>query len=334
MSIAVAPEYRVPKPSRPSLAMLGLNRVAITLLSVELVLIALSSVLYPLLGLSLVVQGVWQIFLIPMAPLLLWIYLAREPGRAPWDWAVADRMLALATFCILSMALPQFQYIGLAFKRPLIDEWLVWSDSMMRVNLVEWTGWSRQHVWFMRWLIVAYASFGQQLCLPLVALGIRNAKDRAALWEYLFHLTMCSTFTILVFALLPSNSSSTLYNFQPVFSQTTVVKHIAEMRSGQMTRIDFRILEGLVSFPSMHVAGAMIVTWTFRHKRWLLVPLFVVNVSLIASTLLLGIHYGIDLIAGALVFLGSLWAFRRGHYPTALQSVYAAPMASIGFRKQ
>ena len=297
--------------SRPSLAELGLNRVAIALLIMELLLLVFSAILYPILGLSFVWQSAWRVTGIPASLLALWVYLARDPGRSQWDWAVADRILALSVFCIVSMIQPQLQYVGLSLNRPLIDEWLVASDAVLGVRLVEWTAWTRQHRLLLQILVVAYSTFGMQMCLPLVALGIRDIRDRAAVWEYLFHLTVCATFTMFVFAAFPSNSSSTLYKFEPVVGQETVVRHIAEYRSGQVTRIDVKTIEGLISFPSFHVAGALIVTWTLRRRRWIFWPMAILNSLLIVSTLLLGIHYGIDVIAGAVVFLASVVVYRQ-----------------------
>jgi hypothetical protein len=296
---------------RPPLSALGLNRVAGTLLLTNIVLAGFSAIGYPLLGLSFAWHSAWRLVTLPLALLLLWCYLARTPGRSPWDWAVAERILALAIFCLTSVVQPQLQYVGLALKRPLIDEWLAATDTLMGVRLVEWTAWTRHHRPLLQILVIAYSSFGMQLCFPLLALGIRNLKDRAALWEYLFHLTTCVTLTMFLFAWFPSNSSSTVYLFKPLIGQTTVVQHITDVRNGRMTNIDLTILEGLISFPSFHVAGAMIVSWTFRHRLWMFYPLMALNVCLIAATLLLGIHYGIDVVAGAFVFVVSVWIYNR-----------------------
>jgi membrane-associated phospholipid phosphatase len=293
------------------LVSVGLNRVARFLLGLELSLLLLSFALYPVLGLSFVWGTAWQVFLLPVALSLLWAYLARYPGRSAWDLAVAERILALDIFCIVNLIQPQLQYVALAFKRPLIDAWLVSGDQFLGVNLVECAAWTRGHLFALRVLVLSYSSFGAQLALPLVALGIMGERDRRALWEYLFHLTLCITVTIVLFGLLPASSPTTVYGVRPLIPQATVAQQIEQVRSGHLTAIDLKMLEGLISFPSFHVAGALIVTWAVRRKRWVFYPLLVLNGCLIAATVLLGIHYGIDLIAGALVFLFSLWVYQR-----------------------
>jgi membrane-associated phospholipid phosphatase len=78
-----------------------------------------------------------------------------------------------------------------------------------------------------------------------------------------------------------------------------------------MKVVRFDELEGLVSFPSFHVAGALIVLWAARRRRWLLMPLVCWNLVLIASTFMTGVHYVIDVIASVPLFLGSVALYQR-----------------------
>jgi len=66
-------------------------------------------------------------------------------------------------------------------------------------------------------------------------------------------------------------------------------------------------LEGLITFPSFHVAGGLIVTWVFRRYAAVFAGLLLLNTLMIASTVLLGPHYAIDIVASvALVGLSIL----------------------------
>jgi len=69
----------------------------------------------------------------------------------------------------------------------------------------------------------------------------------------------------------------------------------------------------LISFPSFHTAGALMVTWTFRHKRWFLVPLILLNIGLISATFMMGAHYFVDTLGGVALFAASVWMYRRIH---------------------
>ena len=68
-------------------------------------------------------------------------------------------------------------------------------------------------------------------------------------------------------------------------------------------------LEGLVSFPSFHVAGALMVTWAFRRHRWWLMTLIAINIGLVLSTIMTGAHYVIDVIGGAAMVAGCVAAY-------------------------
>ena len=74
--------------------------------------------------------------------------------------------------------------------------------------------------------------------------------------------------------------------------------------------IQFNNLEGLISCPSFHVAGAFMVTWAMRRHRALFISLGVLNSALIASTVLLGAHYAVDVIATVVMWGGSLAVYR------------------------
>ena len=70
-------------------------------------------------------------------------------------------------------------------------------------------------------------------------------------------------------------------------------------------------MEGMITFPSFHVAGALLVTWAFRRYPVWGVGLGVINVLMIVSTVMTGAHYVVDVIASFGVFGCSVWLWRR-----------------------
>jgi len=81
--------------------------------------------------------------------------------------------------------------------------------------------------------------------------------------------------------------------------------------------------QGLVSLPSFHTALGVLFCLTLRHSRlgW---PCLLLNLLMIASTPVMGGHYLVDLLAGALLPLG-LFALGRvrlaypRHRPSAVK---------------
>jgi membrane-associated phospholipid phosphatase len=72
-------------------------------------------------------------------------------------------------------------------------------------------------------------------------------------------------------------------------------------------------LYGLVTFPSFHTAMALMTAAAWRDDRYLRWPMFIWNALVILSTLPIGGHYVVDVIAGALTWFlvfryGAAWA--------------------------
>ena len=65
--------------------------------------------------------------------------------------------------------------------------------------------------------------------------------------------------------------------FTPTIDQARVVRQIGALRAGTFHVIDFTDLEGLITMPSFHAAGAMMVTWAFRRHRAVFLPLVIIS---------------------------------------------------------
>ena len=176
----------------------------------------------------------------------------------------------------------------------------------------EVNAWTARHPLLKTGLAWCYLTLIAQLLLPLVGLWF-GERDQAALWEYTFNFFVCSSAVIVIVTLFPAACPMTFYGFQPLLPQGNVARQIIAIRSGALTLIQFAQLDGLISFPSFHTAGALMVTWAFRHKRWFLLPLILINVGLISATFLMGAHYFVDTLGGVALFAASTGIYRRIH---------------------
>lgn len=70
-------------------------------------------------------------------------------------------------------------------------------------------------------------------------------------------------------------------------------------------------MTGLVSMPSFHAAAAVILGWVSLYLGWLRIPLVLLNVAMLLSTIISGSHYLVDLIAGAALAVMAIWAATR-----------------------
>ena len=85
---------------------------------------------------------------------------------------------------------------------------------------------------------------------------------------------------------------------------------VAPLELHPMIEFVNRTVTGLVSVPSFHVAGALVLTWVVRHRWWVLVPVGLLNLALCAATVLSGAHYAVDVLISLGLFGLSLLAWR------------------------
>ena len=77
-------------------------------------------------------------------------------------------------------------------------------------------------------------------------------------------------------------------------------------RDGTLTTLGGDSLTGIITFPSFHAAGAVILAWGWRGMRGLAWPGLILNLLMILSALIGGGHYLVDLVAGAAVAAASI----------------------------
>ena len=165
------------------------------------------------------------------------------------------------------------------------------------------------HFWARPWLW-RYSTLLPQFVVPPVVLGLFY-RNREALWEFLFHFHVCLVATLLGGVFLPTACPFLYYgDFPQIFEHGRFIQHFETLRSGAGFAVRYDNIDGLISIPSFHTAGGLMVTWAFRHHRAWLVTFAVVNVLLIAATVLSGTHYAVDVLATGVLFLASLGLWR------------------------
>jgi hypothetical protein len=246
---------------------------------------------------------------LPIATGAFWAYYACYAGVNRIDWRIGEAFGVLTLMLVMGLIAPPSQYAATAFDRPLIDEWLARGDALMGVYTPALAEWTANHRQVASVLAQAYGTLLPQFFLPLFALGFWYF-DRQSLWEYAFHFHLCSLITVACLAIWPAACAFTYYGFDSVLDQTRFIAHFGGLRDGTITRVVMHDIEGLISFPSFHVAGAWMVTWAFRRRIAWLLPLVGVNVALTAATVMTGAHYATDLIGTGVMVAASVALYR------------------------
>lgn len=151
------------------------------------------------------------------------------------------------------------------------------------------------------------------LLLSVFGRGERLAELCSAYGFCLAVATVCSV-------LLPASGAFEYLGLEPVFGAKlppgSGVYHLEvlhALRSTTHLAINPFGIHGLVTFPSFHTSMALMTAAAWRDDRLLRWPMFAWNGLVILSTVPVGGHYIVDLIAGALTWLvvfryGARWA--------------------------
>jgi membrane-associated phospholipid phosphatase len=295
--------------SPPGLAGLGLNPLGRALAGCNVIALAVGVLFFFFSGRGVTIDWstTWIAALLLAALFVGWLNFYFVPGP-PKEWLVAELVLVTFLMLLLTNVLVPMQYGALAMGRPYADPWLAAADARLGVHVPTLVAWTGAHPLISRLAAFTYFTFAPQMLLTVLALAALRQRER--LWEFAFHFHFCLTLTIAALAVWPSVCPPPYYGFTPTIDFTRAITQISGFHDRSMTLIRFDDLDGLVSFPSFHVAGAMLVTWAFRHRRSILIPLILLNTGLAVSTVITGVHYAVDVLAAVPLVGGSLAAYR------------------------
>lgn len=286
-----------------------LNRTARICFAIQLLILVAAAPGYAAYDLEIDWTTVMPQVLVQAILVGLWLYYGKYPGGQN-ERALPDVVMVTSLLIMMTNIASPAQYVAVAMKRPLIDPWLARSDAFLGVDVPSLVGWTKTHPVVSIVLTSCYFSLLPQFVLTILVIGLWY-RDRIQLWEYAFHFHFCLFVTLCSLALFPAECAFQHYGFDSTINQTRFIAHFEGLRSGTLHRLKYSELEGLISMPSFHVAGAFMVTWAVRSYRHWWPVLGIVNVGLIAATVMSGAHYFVDLLASAVLFLASILIYRH-----------------------
>lgn len=163
------------------------------------------------------------------------------------------------------------------FDRRALAAWLAEQPDFMRVS---------------NWIYHSTA-----LSTLVLFAGLLWRRGTWAAWRVLATFQIASILCLCVFALVPAfGTPPYAYRFEEV---------LIGVRDGSLRTIMHASLTGVVTFPSMHAAGGLLLAWGLARVGRLAAPFVALNLMMIASAVTSGGHYMIDVIAGlAIAALG------------------------------
>lgn len=185
---------------------------------------------------------------------------------------------------------------------PPIDASLLRLDKALGYNGDAVLGWTCAHPLLRRALMACYDSTDLQLILvPMIPLF--SGEDKRL---RLFILAIIYAFLLggLFYYFFPSSGPATL-STSPYFlpmQRATFMKFLQVHSRRPVTTM----LGGMIAFPSFHVAWSVLLPYAARGQKNIFAGLLALNAVVIASTLLLGWHYLVDVPGGIILALAAL----------------------------
>jgi membrane-associated phospholipid phosphatase len=243
-------------------------------------------------------------FKIPLALLsLFWTWpflavagmLAQRIGK----FRLASMMQGCALIYGQGLCLLMILFGMAAISGPYADHMLAAMDESLGFH---WPDYVAATLPYRKPLTLAYRSFVWQPLLVVIALVLAGQARR--MWTLLSAAIFASILTSIIFALFPARGVYLHYGM----SLDRVVKigtfnfhHGLDYLRGGGREISRSLMTGLVSFPSYHMAEVVLFTWAGWSVKWLRWPLLALNLVVVASIPVIGAHYFIDVLGGAVV---------------------------------
>ena len=245
----------------------------------------------------------------------VWLYrtLRKDQGIA----AALEGTSQLTAFTAVAAPL---SYIAASANRPLQDSALSAADKFLHLDWSALLAWMNAHPTLHTVFALAYASFAPQTILVLMALAI-TGRDRR-IRQFLLTFILTALMTIAISALVPAQGAWAYYAVtpadHPAITPVTRELHLDifhGLRGGSFQLLTGINSEGIITFPSLHAAAALIfilALWPMPVLRWIGL---IVNVLMIVATPIDGGHYFVDVFAGlglaALCWMGVSWFANR-----------------------
>jgi membrane-associated phospholipid phosphatase len=238
--------------------------------------------------------------------------------------AILEIGIYLGFWLVFPVFAAQLTYVATRAEFPLQDNLFIGLDGMLGFDWVTWMRVELNHPLLLAVQRFAYdSSYWQPLSyIPLFALfGPRGRNG-----EFLTSILLALIATTVVFMILPTLGPASMAGPAGVESDQSGII-IRALRGGSSGPYPY---SGIISFPSLHTALALLFTAAHRGNRITFPPVLILNLMMLTAVPYLGDHYLIDMIAGAAIaaaaFYGARWLYRR--LDNAPASGWAAPFGA------
>lgn len=195
---------------------------------------------------------------------------------------------------------------------PPIDKQIIAIERSIHINMATIISWTHKHNVFTNVLAFIYDSLPYQMSyFPLFVIGIRGLQAKTPhfpeLREYYFLLLFSALIGFSIYYFFPTTAPASLIT-SPYFGpaqKATGLKFSQIHHYIQPTTLD----GGMIALPSFHAIWAWLCLYLLRGWPLAFIIMLPVNILLVASCVLLGWHYPMDILGSLIIILISHWAY-------------------------
>jgi hypothetical protein len=264
-----------------------------------------------------------------------WFYYTRR-----YDLRLSSALGCTAQIMVFTALGAPLSYLAASAGFPLQDHLFDAADKALGFDWTTLLAWSNAHPTTFEALRAIYLSVGFQTTLVILCLAF--AGRLAWLRGFILAVICAAVITITISAFLPAQGVWTHYGLTadtplsiiPVSHTSWPVFH--GLRDGTIRRLVADGAEGIITFPSLHSALAVILIaamWPLLWLRWLVVP---TNILMLVATPIDGSHYVVDVLAGIAIAVLSLmvsfmvWRLATVHSPSKLLKLLFPELGKAG----
>jgi membrane-associated phospholipid phosphatase len=256
---------------------------------------------------------IWRSFWTPAVAVGLfvagqWFYQAHRP-----DPRLAAALGSTAQIVAFSAVGAPLSYLAASLNFPLHDNWFEAADKALGLDWFGLLDWLKTHAYASFVLRQIYMSLMPQTLVIVLALSLAGRFD--GLRVFVLAFVFAALATIAISAVWPAQGVWLLHGLKgsdgvplPISASSWPV--FLGLRDGSFRLLMATGAEGIITFPSLHTALALILAaamWPLPVLRWIGLGL---NALMIVSIPVNGSHYFTDMLAGIVIAVLALVAAR------------------------
>jgi membrane-associated phospholipid phosphatase len=233
-----------------------------------------------------------------LALALMYIGFLLQFGRSSHIVAILkETIYFFLVMSLLALATNATQYTPF----PIIDKHILTFEKSLGINIESIIAWTQTKPLFKKILEYIYDTLPYQMAyIPLLVIA---TKKWHVIREYYFLFMFSALLGFTFYYFYPTTAPASIIH-SPYFSESqraTGLKFLQIHQHQQPTTLD----GGLIALPSFHVIWAWLCLYLLKCWPIAFIIMLPVNLLLIASCVLLGWHYPLDVLGGIIVIIFS-----------------------------